>query len=105
MLRPKWMTIVFFSPVLFLGLPSRVDAGIIGMDTFKKTRNGKVVDGSEALLLHRGIQAGDDLEFQYKAFHIFWLPLWTYDGEFCAGKGTDIPLGRDPKQVAKITGI
>jgi hypothetical protein len=54
------------------------------------------------------------LGYKHWHFHIFWLPVWTSTsaGEFVAYHGNSplggtryLPLGKDPKKVAKNTGV
>jgi hypothetical protein len=51
----------------------------------------------------------DKVGFKYWRFHVFWLPLWTSEGEFVAyhneKHGKFFKLGPDPIKAAHLIGV
>jgi hypothetical protein len=52
----------------------------------------------------------DKVGYKYRRYHVFWVPVWTSEGEFIAYK-SDTPgsryysLGADPDEAARLTGL
>jgi hypothetical protein len=79
------------------------DSPFVGIGTHKIPLDTKIAPGSPILNEPKRVAMPDEeIEFHYKAFQLFYVPLWSYGGEFTTING--VPLGKSAAEVAERTG-